>query len=751
MDRRLATFLYEARWINLVLLIAGTFFAVKQLKHFKVDHNLMDQVDPHSPEVVHIKELESTFGRSDAIIVAVTAPDIFDAAVLAELQRVSGVLERLPHVESMLSLANVTELEGGDGTVRAVRVLEGYEKGTETLADLKTRVLADPKLLKLVISRDGKAAAINLFIDEGMRASEDRDALMDSVKAELDSIQVPGMQGFYTGNNPLIVDAIRSMKADMDRYFWMTPLLMGVLLIFLFRRGNAVAVPLILIVLAVVWTLGAFFGLRKSLGLASTILPILVALTTLSDAIHAMSYYFGAGHEGSSNRERIIDTMHHLLGACFMTSATTAIGIGSCITSELQTIRQFSFWAAFGILVAYVMVMVCLPILLSLFPGKRVSEQSGPDDRWERICRFTQSGKVAILLGTLVVLGLSVFAITRIRVEAQVSDSLPSGTPAMRGLAVVDEKLMGIGNLEVVIKGEPGVFEEPWALAEVKEIHEFLSHIPEVNVVLSPWSILRDLHAALEEGDSSPHGIPAARADIRDYYYMVGSSASATRMAEFVVKDHSSVRISARCQGLSSKEYLKYFQQIEAFMQENLDPRLKAHTTGRMKVFSKSMTLLVHSLYNSLFWSLILISGVMVVHFRSFKVGFISILPNVVPVLVPLGMMGVLNIPLMASTVMVSCLAVGLAVDNSIHFLARYRWELRYGYSLEEALRRAMLRTGRAIVVAAVVIAGGFLIFLLSDFAANRHFGLLLAVSMLSAPVVDLLLLPILIRLGRVQ
>lgn len=751
MQRQIATFLYDARWINLVLLIAGTVLAVSQLKYFEVDHNLLGQVDPRSEEVVRIRELERTFGRSDSVIVALKAADIFTPEIIEELTRLSKVLEKLPNVESMLSLANVTTVTSGNGSAQAVRVLDAYERGEESLAELKARVLSNPGLIKLVVAMDGTAAAINLFIDEKLRTTAERDALMDSIQEELERIQVPGVQGFYTGNNPLIVDAIRSMKSDMDRYFWMTPLLMGILLVALFRRGNAVAVPLILIVMAVVWTLGAFFGLRKSLGLASSILPILISLTTLSDAIHAMSYYFTTGEGGSSNRERIINTMEHLLAACFMTSATTAIGIGSCITSEVETIRQFAFWAAFGIMMAYVLVMVGLPVLLSVFPGRRMSGTVHREAFWQWVYTYTGSGKVMILLGTFVVLGASAWATSFIRVEAQVSDSLPVDTPAMRGLSVVDEKLMGIGNLEVVIKGEPGVFEEAWALAEVREIHEFLRQIPEVTVVISPWSILRDLHAVLEEGDPSPDGIPSRRADIQDYYYMVESSASAERLVEFVVKDRSWARISARCKGLSSSEYLKYFREIEDFAGKNLDPRLKLHTTGRMKVFSKSVTVLVGSLFSSLFWSLILIAGVMVVHFRSVKIGLISLLPNVVPVLIPLGLMGVCGIPLTAATSMVSCLAVGLAVNNSIHFLARYRWELHYGFGLEEGLKRAMSRTGRAIIVASIVIAGGFTIFLLSDFAANRYFGFLLAVSMLTAPVVDLLLLPILIRLARVQ
>lgn len=751
MERRVATILYDARWINLVLLIVGTAVAAVQFKHFAVDHNLMGQVDPRSEEVVHIRDLEATFGRSDAVVVAVKAANIFDPVVLGELKRLSGVFEQLPNVDSVLSLANATVLADVDGSPQAVRVLDAFEKGKQTPAELRARVLTNPRLMKLVISPDGTAAAINLLISAKMRSAKERDALMDAIQAELRQIRVPGVKGYYTGNTPLIVDAIRSMGRDMKRYIWMTPLVMAVLLIGLFHRANAVGISLALILVTVVWTLGLFFGLRNILGLASSILPVLIALITLTDVIHCLALYYATGDPGRSNRERIIETMEHLLLACLMTAVTTAIGLVTSITSEVETIRQFGLWSGIGVMLSYGLVMVGLPVLLSLFPGRPPSERLRKAAFWTRIYSFSRSGRIGIWAGAVLVLVASGWAMRSIQVEAQVADLLPKDTPAMQGLRLVNDELLGIGNLEVVIKGAPGVFEEPWALAEVQEIHEFVERIPGMNVVISPWSVLRDLHAVLGEDVSSPHGIPAARVDVHEYYMMLEASAAAKQVSEYVVRDRSRVRVSGHCRGLSSSEYLRDFQQIEEFARAHLDPRLKLHTTGRMKVFSKTVVLLVESQLSSIFWSVLMIAGVLVWHFRSFKAGLVSLLPNLFPVIVPLGLMGLLKIPLTATTVIVSNVAMGMAVDNSIHFLARYRMETRKGRTMEEALRRTVVLSGRAIVISSLVIAGGFTIFLFSEFAANRYFGLLMAASMLVAPVVDLLLLPVLIRLTNVR
>ncbi|MEO0445981.1 MAG: MMPL family transporter [Verrucomicrobiota bacterium] len=754
-ERRLAEFLYERRKACGLFLLVATVISLIQFQHFDLDYNLLNQIPKGSPERERIDELEDVFGRSDLIVVALESEDIFTPERLGEIERLTQEFSKIPEVESVLSLSNAAVLQELDGEVATPGVMDSYQRGEQSLEELRAEVLGNTGLVKQVISEDGTAAAINLFIEESMKEADERDALMDRVSSILETIRVEGLTGGYTGNNPLIVDAIRAMKADLILYVLLTPVAMGILLILLFRQGTirtislTVLVPLILIFLSVVCTLGIFFGLRQSLGLATTLLPTLIALITLSDVIHGLALYFAGRETGASQKDRIVHCLEHLLEACFMTSVTTAIGIGSLMSSEVQSIRQFGIWAAVGIFLSYAIVMLGLPSLLSWFPGdSRKTRGKSGDVLLQWASRFSRERGRAILYTSLAVLLVCGWYASEIEVEAQTSKSLPESAPSLQALNVVDQQLSGIGNLEGIFKGEPGVFREPWALEEVGKMHEHFASIPEMNLVISPWSILRDLHQVVE---NDGRDLPKHRDDIADYYYMLEVSASADRTREFITSDHAWARVSGRSEGLSSKEYLHYFREMEEYAEEELDERLSFHTTGRMKVFASTVTVLAQSLLSSLGWTFGLIAILLMIHFRSVKVGLISLLPNVVPVLVPLGLMGIFGIRLTAATVMVSCLAVGLAVDNAIHFLARYRREFAGGKTVDEALEVAVRETGRAILIVSLVIAGGFLVFLFSDFRPNRYFGFLLAVAMTTAPIVDILLLPILIRHLKVR
>jgi len=758
LERRLALLFVNCRWILLVILTAITvFLGFKIVSDFGVDHNLLDQLSKNDPDLITLREFEETFGQSDLLVVTLEMDDVFTPEHLEEIARVTSAFEDNYDLESVDSLANAKEMRQIEGMAVAEPLLESYQLGDLTLEEFKKTVMENPTIVGNYVSKDGQVAAINLYIASSLVPGgyeADRDTLMGKIREVMETVP-DDIDAKLTGPKAIISDAIFYVEEDVSRYFWVTPLIMGILLMVLFRRFSAVIVPVFLIVVSVIWALGVFFLAGNSLGLATTLLPTLIALITLSDAIHALSHYYGdAFPEANTKRDRIVVTMEHMISACFMTSITTAVGIGSLVTSPVKSVHEFGIWAAVGIGFAYLLVMSLLPLLLFMLPAPKPADEDAPiekSNKWTKVLPFTQKFSAGIWVATIILTLGSVYYAFQVKIEAQLSAYLPEQAPSLQGLDVVDKRMSGVGNLELQLNAEPGTFEQAWAIEEVDELHKYLETLPGVNQVYSPASIIREAHRTLSDEEVPSGELPKEDSQIADYFYFLSVSAWADRLTSFVTEDYGKARINSRVENQTTMEYTISREKIEAFAAENLDPRIELITTGRLKLFSANVNALVNSLLRSLSWTFGLIALLLLIHFRSIKIALVSLLPNLIPVLVPLAVMGIGGIPLNAATVMVSCLAIGLAVDNAIHFLARYRRETAAGLSMEEALQTTLVHTGKAIVIVSLVIAGGFTIFLFSSFAPNRYFGLLVALAMLTAPIVDLLLLPLLIRLFRVK
>ena len=758
LPRAIASFVVDRRWTLLPILGAITVFFAYQLRYFEIAHDPSAQLAKDNPDIIALGEFEKTFGTSEIIVIALQAPDVFTNPVLSYIQSLTEELNGSDGVESAASLASVSELRVEDGEFVATPLLETIPKETESLAALRERALAEEQWIGQVISKDGKTAAINLVNDETIQSVDDRASFVARLKA-LTADPPAGVTVHITGFSPLITDATFYLKRDVRNFLWLTFAIMGGLLLMIFRSWLGVLAPLIIIVASLVWTLGLFFLLGESLDLATVLMPTLIALICLSDVVHALVHHRELSAEFDDKRELTIRTMEHMTEACFMTSVTTAAGIGSLAVSQIHTIRQFGLWSCIGILIAYVLVVVLLPILLMMFakpqPRPQAADASAKPGHIQQLLswllKFASRDRRWIWTGTALFLLVAGALISRIRIEAEISTYLPKSAESVVALGVVDRELSGVGNLQVVLRGEPDVFTQPWAMREVEKFHEFTAKQPNVSKVISPAFIIREIHCANHDGDPAMAVIPDNDADIAEYLFTIGASTVGERLSEILTDDYSTARIAIQLTTMNTADQLEFIERFEHYAAANLDARLAVQTTGRAKVFAQQVKALVQGQVRSLFWTITLITIMLMIHFRSLRVALVSLLPNAIPVMLPLALMGLFRIHLNVSTSMVSCLAVGLAVDNAIHFLARYRRASRDGAASHEAVRVAIQTSGPAIIFVTLIIAGGFTVYMGSSFEPNRNFGMLVAVAMIGAAVADLVLLPFLIRAFRLK
>ena len=774
-ERKIACFILDHRLPIAAAVLIATGVLGFQLRLFHFHQNEFQNIEGNRVETKYYNEFCKKFNDSELMVVAVRAtnppaPDIFTPSLLAYVKTLTDALGAVPNALDVVSLSTVRDLNTGDP------FLEPLPTSPGELEQKKTEALANKYWVGSLVSADAEVTVIIVRLPALASSSGERFKTVRQAREILDAHRPPaGAKVYLTGSSALMLDSLSCMMSDFKRFLWLTPILVAVLLFAVFRTVRGIIIPLIVIVASVVWTLGILFSAGKGINVVTSILPSLIAVICFSDTIHILSCYYSAasrsadrasaaGAAAAAKREVLVETMEHMIYACFLTSLTTVVGFGSLAVSNIAAIREFGIFAAIGIIGAYVLSITIIPVILSVLPLPRAQVHKGSSQALvnsvlERLSGLVCKDKLLIPVAALLIAGVSIFGISRLRTGTHISANLPDSAPSKQAMRFLEEKMGGFGTLEITLEGKPGFFKQSWAVKQVEQVQLFLQTRLAVDSSFSVADLVKAANKADYDDDPKQYVVPDDDRDVASCLHRLSRTVFADQLYSFVTPGYATARISARVRSVDTEELLHLLDELELFAKTNVDPRLEFHTTGAAKLFSIEVAELTKSQIQSFGLAFAVICVLMILVFRSWRAGLVAMIPNALPVLLTLGLMGLVKIPLDLATVMIACIAIGIAVDDTIHFLVRYhRFQEGYvkkrdgshtegGPSLRvRAIHHTMLESGRAIIFTSFVIAGGFLIFVLSSFAANRHFGALLAFTMLSALAADLLVLPVLIR-----
>lgn len=750
--RKLTMLVLRHRVAVVVVLIVITAVLGFQLRLMNFGQNEREEILGDDPAIRDLMAFHRTFGDDEIVVVALDTERVFTNEVLAYVRRLTALLEQVKGVRRVVSLTNTMRLEGSGGLLDTQPFLGELPLDEATLRRKEREALADHFWVGDLISKDGKVAAVHAIIpalaDDVLR----RFQVVADVRRIVRENPQEGVRAYITGVSPIMTDALDSVKQDLWIFLGVTPALVSVLLVVVFRTLRGVVLPMVVINVMMVWTLGLFFSAGRSLTMVTAMLPTLVSIICLSDAIHIMARYYELAAESDDRREVVLQTMEHMLPACFLTSVTTAIGFGSLAVSEFKSIREFGVSAALGILLAYVLAMTVMPIVLSVLPlpGARAQERYGglfSARLLRRVGRFVRRDRLWTPVGTAVLAVASAIGILWLKVDVDILANMPRGAPAVRGQGFIQDRMAGFQSLELLISAPPAALKQPWALKEIDELQSLVASLEPIRKVTSAVDLVRAFDRAVG-GD----GTLREPGRVDEFLLLLSMTDSPGLLRAFATPDFSTVRISARIRPMGTSDYLRVLRQIDAFADEHLDPRLTCRTTGLVKLWATKVEVLIRSLMRSLAVTIGIIGVLMAIYLRSPWAAAVCMVPNLVPAAVTLGFMGAIGVPLMVATATIICIAIGIAVDDTIHFVTRYRAERMAGHDLDAAAEHTLASSGRAIIFTSVVIAAGFLLFVLSRFGVIRWFGALTAFTMVVALAGDLLLLPYLLlrlRIGR--
>jgi len=705
-----------------------------QIPRLSFKTSIYDLEIENLPETVRYDAFKALFGSDEIIRIVVNAEDVFDPITFGKISEIADTLSKVDGVRRVISLPGIKQ---------AVDL-----SGSWSLDKFFT-VISHAQLFKRYLLASGrKTTALTLVLNSEVD--------QEQVIRRVDQVLAAAPEGlsFYQVGMPLVSQALMQFTAnDFFRLPPITFILIAVILLFLFRKIRFVLIPLVCVTLSLIWTFGLMSLIGVPLSMLTMIVPVFLIAVGTAYCLHIVTEYIACLQQTDSPISASVSTFSNIYFPTFLAVLTTIFGLGSLLINRIPVIREFALFSCFGMLSLLAITLVFLPAALTYLPtsSHKPQEGDGTSKIYQRFIEKIidinlnkQKIVLPILAGIVVFCG---FGVLRIRVETNPIGYFKEDTSVKRNFHDIYQDLSGSFPINVTVESRDDYyFENPQHVAEIERLQKFLETLPGVDKTLSFADYMKLVNYALNEFDPNFYALPPegfeARMVINNFTTMLGEDV----FTSFMSPNMSQTNIVLLTHLSSSREFLQTRAKIFEFAGQNLAKDLVVDVTGFGIVISASSHQLTTGQIKSLSLTMVLVFTIMFALFLSFKVGLIAIIPNVFPIVVNFGIMGWLGIELSMVTSLIASIAIGLAVDDTIHYLFRYNREFRKDLDSNRALSETLKQVGRPIVFTTLTICLGFSILMFSSFKPTAVFGIMMAITMLSALVGDLILLPSLMQ-----
>lgn len=713
----------------------------------RTDFNLENFFPKHDPTIKDYEYLEQEFGRDDNIIMVGFKDDsLLSPSVLTDLRSIVDSVETIPLVTEVRSLWSAENIQGDGARLEFDPYLRDANLGTVSTDSLRNELTSDSFVEGFLVNDKATVTAFYLEITDDQNNFETRRQIIQRLNDTLN--QYRHKYDFKLSGIPYYRNQyINYLNDEIAFYITLSSLLIVLLLWVLYRSTLGVLFPMMIVWLTILFTLaimqltGGYFEV-----MSSTIAPILLCVG-IADSIHMISKYDDARVDGLNKRQSITEMLLTLGSATFLTSITTAIGFGTLMTSNIVPMKRFGIYTAVGVMVAFTITITFLPSVLSITGDRKIFRDKSAylfdffRTLLQKISRFNQRNYKKIVVGTLLftlVLGSGMLIL---KVNGKVFDELGPSTQPIKDAEFISQNLTPPFPMEFVINtGSENEIMEPEFLQKVEELTRHLEQYPEVDRVISINTLLKEVHQAMAPEQYKDQPLPQDEQLIAQYILLLEFNESdiLPRFSDF---SYQRIRIATNVYDVGSYQINKLQESLQSYLEENF-PDSEVTLTGSTILSADLNGKIVNSLFKSILLAFALISIIMAVLFRNVRMVLISLIPNILPLLMVAGFMGFTGIDIKASTAVIFTIAFGIAVDDSIHYLARVRVEMKRGRSLSKALHYTTVKTGKAIIVTSVILMVGFGSLLTSVFISTVYMGLLVGLTVLTALLCDLFLLP---------
>lgn len=782
-------FSYRFAWLNIALLTLLVLTLGYQAQFIKVDTSTESFLEESHPMRVIYNNFRHEFGRDDKMLITLEpARGVFNFEFLDTLKKMQAELESVPHVEEVTSLINARQTLGKDDELLVGDLMQDWPETNTQLEKLKQQVLASPTYKGMLISYDGNKTSISIDIDpytligretgfdamlDGFDTPENtnhkqQEEYPDFLSGEENSELVAGVEAIvdkyrsddlviHIAGTPSIAHQLMSvMRQDMETFTSLSFISIALFLALLFRRVSTIFLPLLVAMVSLTCTVGIMSLIDIPFTPIGQSMPSFLLAVGVGNSVHIFAIFFLKIREGDNKKDALAHALGHSGLPIVMTGLTTAGGLLSFTTAEIAHVVDFGIITTIGVLSALFFSLVLLPSLIAVFPVKlQVNESKKANTHLQNLLETcadfsTQhAGKVTAFFAAVICIAL--FSAMQIRFSHDPIHWFDNEHPLPQASDYIDQYFSGALYMEALIETDnTDAFKSPEFLNKLESAHNLIEHLKVGHVqAKKSFSILdisKEIHQALNENRSEYYTLPQDRQLIAQELLLFENSGS-DDLEDVVDTRFSKARLTFMLPAIDAVEYGPYLDEVKHHFQNVFGDTARITITGLMSLMAGTINALMSSLAKTYILAFLIITPLMMLIIGNVRVGLLSMIPNLTPIIITLGVMGWRGFPMDAFTLLTGSIALGLAVDDTIHFMHNYRRFYEQTGDNRLAVRRTLATTGQAMFITSVVLCSGFFVYLLSSMHNLSNFGLLTGFTIIMALLADIILAPALMTL----
>jgi predicted RND superfamily exporter protein len=674
------------------------------------------------------------------LVAAENKEGIFKKDYLAKVNSLTNDLSKLENVSRVISPTNLKYLSLGIVPIQT-RVL--HFDDPELYQDDSTHIYSTGEFVGSFFPPNAKSVSIYIKTEEGLSKAKS-DTLAAGIERALKKYKFDEIH--YVGRIFAQNVYLNNLQKEFVYFLSISFVLIIIFLWLSFRSAYGVIVPISIVIISIFWTLGIMAMIGKPIDIMTVMLPTMIFIAGMSDVVHFFSKYFEELAKGTE-RAKIYPLILKEVGfPTFLTLITTVVGFMSLLFSSIKPIQDFGLYTSIGIIIAFILSYTLLPALLYFFTPKKLVKVHSHDNNTYNIMRkglfWIFRNQKTIIVITIVMIALSIVGIYKIRVNNILLEDLNDTVKIKQDFNFFDKNYSGVRPLELLVKiKEPKNVWDYTVVKQLNAIDSFIKKEYKAGFLYSPAALVKSVNKALNDDANLP-----GEEDFNAIAKELKANKKNKDIKRIVSPDLKQARITAKIQDVGSLVINEHNQNFRKFLKENINQNeIEVVITGAAHLVDRNNEYMVLNMAQGFAFSIVVIALLTYFLHRSWRMMFVFILPNIIPLIIIAGIMGLFGIELKAGTSLVFSIAFGVATDDTIHFISRLKIELGYGKSLVYAFKRTYFETGKPILLTTFIIMGGFVSLMISDFQSTFYFGFLICITVIIAVLADIFLLPVLL------
>ncbi|MFI5132919.1 MAG: RND family transporter [Chitinophagales bacterium] len=765
MWRSLGQFILKYRFLLLFALAGVTAFMAYRASKVQLSYELSRAIPVSHPKYKAYQEFKKKFGEDgNLIVIGIQSDSLFEQVIFNAYVTLYHNVKQLKGVEDVISVPSAVNLVKLNETekLKADTIFPDRPLIQTEIDGSKKIFLSLPFYRNLLYNPDTHVWLMGIRINKEVMNSEARNTVVEGIVRFANAFGTSNNIEIHLSGLPYIRTELSTRIAKEMQWFLMVSVILSAIILLLFFRSlSSMLLSLAVMIIGVLWSLGTMNLLNYKITLLTVLIPPLVVVIGIPNCIYFLNKFHTAYNETGDKKKALVVMVERMGIVTLFCNLSAAIGFAVFALTRSQILKEFGVVAGINIMALFLISLVLIPSILSFLPKPKSRhtkylDNPGLNRLLGRLEHWSLNNRKLIFIITGVIVTVAIGGIIRLKAVGYILDDIPKSDKLYTDLKFFEKNFKGIMPLEIVVdtKKKYGVTRNLNNLKKIDSLAMFLASMPEIAKPLSITEGLKFAKQAFFNGDSANYSMPAEYdlPALQQYLSFQGDSSGnknsfAKLVSTFMDDQKRQARISVNMADVGNQRLAEILKTIDTtatrlFAKDKYDVQF----TGTSVIFLEGSGFIINGLKESILWAFLLIALCMLYLFRSFRILLCSLIPNIIPLLITAGVMGWAGVPLKPSTVLVFSVALGIAIDVTIRFLVNYKQELpHHNYNMKQTVIATIHSTGISIIYTSLVLIAGFIIFCFSGFGGTQALGWLTSLTLVTATVTNLVLLPALL------